>query len=56
MMKILPMHHQETQRLSKFNGPILDREKLREGTYVITLTAIASVVLVVAVKVLSGAF
>lgn len=55
-MNTLPMHKQETQSLNKFNGPILDREKLREGTYVITLTAIASVFLVVAVKVLSGAF
>jgi hypothetical protein len=55
-MKTLPMHPQERQRLSKFNGPILDRDKLREGTYVTMLTAIASVVLVVAVKVLYGAF
>ena len=55
-MKTLPMHNPERQRLSKFNGPILDRDKLREGTYVTLLTAVASIALVVAVKVLYGAF
>ena len=55
-MKTLPMHNQERQRLNKFNGPILDRDKLREGTYVTLLTAVASVFLVVGVKVLYGAF
>jgi len=53
-MKILPMPEQERQRLSKFNGPILDRQKLSEGTYVAMMTAISSVFLVVAVKVLYG--
>ena len=55
-MKTLPMHNQERQRLSKFNGPILDRDKLREGTYVTLLPAVASIALVVAVQLLYGAF
>ena len=45
-------HHHVDHRQESFNGPILDREKLREGTYVAMLTAIGSVFLVVAVKAL----
>ena len=51
-MNTLPMHKQADPRLDKFNGPILDREKLRQGTYFAMLTAIGSVFLVVAVKAL----
>ena len=49
-MNTLPMQKRTVRRLDKFNGPILDREKLREGTYVAMLTAIGSIFLVVAVK------
>ena len=55
-MNTLPMHnqaamHDQSDRgQDTFNGPILDREKLREGTYVAMLTAIGSVFLVVLVK------
>lgn len=55
-MNTLPMHRESGRRADKFNGPILDREKLREGTYVAMLTAIGSVILVVAVKALYLAF
>ncbi|GAB5455429.1 MAG: hypothetical protein Hens2KO_16580 [Henriciella sp.] len=55
-MNTLPMHKQSGHQLDKFNGPILDREKLREGTYVAMITAIGSIVLVVAVKALYLAF
>lgn len=48
--------HQADHRQDSFNGPILDREKLREGTYVAMLTAIGSVFLVVAVKALYSLF
>ncbi|MEO0607718.1 MAG: hypothetical protein AAFY82_05765 [Pseudomonadota bacterium] len=44
------------RRQGSFNGPILDREKLREGTYVAMLTAIGSVFLVVAVKAIYSIF
>ena len=55
-MNTLPMHSKSGHQSDKFNGPILDREKLREGTYVAMLTAIGSVFLVVAVKALYLAF
>ncbi|MEL7108526.1 MAG: hypothetical protein AAGJ68_05000 [Pseudomonadota bacterium] len=55
-MNTLPMHKQADLRRDKFNGPILDREKLREGTYVAMMTAIGSVFLVVAVKALYAIF
>lgn len=55
-MNTLPMHKQAESRRDKFNGPILDREKLREGTYVAVMTAIGSVVLVLAVKALYAIF
>jgi len=53
-MNTLPMHDQADTRLNSFNGPILDHEKLRQGTYVALMTALGSVVLVVAVKALSA--
>lgn len=49
-MNTLPMHHEGESRVEKFNGPIVDREKLREGTYVAIMTAVASVLLVGLVK------
>ena len=49
-MNTLSMHHQVEPRLEKFNGPIIDREYLRHGTHAALLTAIGSVLLVVAVK------
>ncbi len=55
-MNTLPMHDQADSRLDAFNGPILDREKLRQGTYVALMTAFGSVVLVVAVKALYAMF
>lgn len=55
-MTTLPMHKQADSRREKFNGPILDRDKLREGTYVAMMTAIGSVFLVVAVKALYAIF
>ena len=55
-MNTIPMHEKSEHELEKFNGPILDREKLREGTYVAMLTAIGSIFLVVAVKALYLAF
>ena len=55
-MAMLHMHNQADDRQDSFNGPILDREKLREGTYVAMLTAIGSVFLVVAVKALYAIF
>lgn len=45
-------HNQIKDHQDPFNGPILDREKLREGTYVAVMTAIGSIFLVVAVKAL----
>ncbi len=55
-MASFPIHDQADPRQEKFNGPILDREKLREGTYVAMMTAIGSVFLVVAVKALYAIF
>ena len=55
-MAMLHMQNQADDHQDSFNGPILDREKLREGTYVAMLTAIGSVFLVVAVKALYLAF
>jgi len=55
-MNTLPMHDQAESRLNPFNGPILDHEKLRQGTYVALMTALGSVVLVVAVKALYAMF
>lgn len=49
-MNTLPMRNRELNDQDKFNGPIIDREKLREGTYVAMLTAIGSVFLVALVK------
>ena len=49
-MTSLPIHDREQDGAPQFNGPILDREKLREGTYVAMLTAIGAVFLVVLVK------
>jgi len=46
------MHNHTGHQPDTFNGPILDRTKLREGTNVAVLTAIGSVVLVVAIKAL----
>ena len=50
-MNTLLVHKDADSRLDKFNGPILDHEKLREGTYVALATAAASIVWVLAVKV-----
>ena len=55
-MNTLPMHRESGHQADKFNGPILDREKLRKGTNVALLTAIGSVILVLAVKALYLAF
>ena len=55
-MNTLPMHKSADDRQEKFNGPILDREKLREGTQLALMTAIGSIVLVLAVKALYGIF
>lgn len=55
-MNTLPMHRESGHQADKFNGPILDREKLRQGTNVALLTAIGSVILVLAVKALYLAF
>ena len=55
-MVSVPIHKQAEDNREKFNGPILDREKLREGTYVAMMTAIGSVFLVVAVKALYAIF
>lgn len=55
-MASFPIHDQAELRREKFNGPILDHDKLREGTYVAMLTAIGSVFLVVAVKALYAIF
>ena len=55
-MNTLPMHTESGHPADKFNGPILDREKLRQGTNVALLTAIGSVILVLAVKALYLAF
>lgn len=55
-MNTLSMHNETEHRLDKFNGPILDRSKLRRGTHVAVLTAIGSVFLVLAVKALYLAF
>lgn len=55
-MNTLPMHDRAEPRLEKFNGPILDRDKLRQGTYVALMTALGSVFLVVAVKALYAMF
>ena len=55
-MNTLPMHTGSGHPVDKFNGPILDREKLRQGTNVALLTAIGSVILVLAVKALYLAF
>ena len=55
-MNTLPMHDQAHDRQDAFNGPILDREKLRQGTYAAMMTAIGSVFLVVAVKALYAMF
>ncbi|MEO1304022.1 MAG: hypothetical protein AAFV37_03525 [Pseudomonadota bacterium] len=49
-MTTLPMHKRQNDDAERFNGPILDREKLREGTYIAMLTAIGSVFLVALVK------
>ncbi len=49
-MNALSMQNRQTEDQDKFNGPIIDREKLREGTYVAMLTAIGSVFLVAFVK------
>ena len=55
-MAMLHMQNQADAHQDSFNGPILAREKLREGTYVAMLTAIGSVFLVVAVKALYAIF
>ena len=49
-MNTLLVHKEAKPRLNSFNGPILDHDKLREGTHVAMLTAAASIVLVLAVK------
>lgn len=49
-MNTLLVHKDADSRLDKFNGPILDHEKLRQGTHIAVLTAVASVFLVLAVK------
>ena len=45
---MLRADHQLRGHQDPFNGPILDREKLREGTYVAIMTAVGSIVMVVA--------
>ena len=55
-MNTLPMHDRAEPRLDAFNGPILDHEKLRQGTYVALMTTLGSVVLVLAVKALYAMF
>nr|WP_156780887.1 hypothetical protein [Hyphomonas sp. Mor2] len=49
-MTTLLVHTEADSRLEKFNGPILDHDKLRQGTHIAVLTAIASVFLVLVVK------
>ena len=49
-MNALSMQKRQAEDQDKFNGPIIDREKLHEGTYVAMLTAIGSVFLVALVK------
>ena len=49
-MSTLRAHGRDGSRMEKFNGPILDHEKLREGTLVAGLTALASIGLVLVVK------
>ena len=49
-MNTLIVHKNADSRLDSFNGPILDHEKLRQGTHIAVLTAVASVFLVFAVK------
>ena len=44
-MNTLLVHKDADSRRDKFNGPILDHAKLREGTHVAVLTAVASVAL-----------
>ncbi|MEL7040173.1 MAG: hypothetical protein AAGL90_01540 [Pseudomonadota bacterium] len=51
-MNKFPMHDPADPRVERFNGPIIDREHLRHGTYVAMMTAIGSIVLVVAIKAL----
>ena len=55
-MVSVPIHKQAELNREKFNGPILDRDKLREGTYIAIMTAIGSVILVAAVKALYAIF
>ena len=49
-MTTLHMHERETDRLARFNGPILDHEKLRSGTFAGVLTAIGCIGLVLVTK------
>ena len=49
-MTTLHMHERESGRMQRFNGPILDHSKLREGTYAALLTAAACVGLVLTTK------
>ena len=49
-MNTLLMHKDADTRRDRFNGPILDHDKLREGTHIAVLTAVASILLVLAVK------
>lgn len=49
-MTTLHMHKRGTRRIKRFNGPILDHDKLREGTYAAILTAGACLGLVFATR------
>ena len=49
-MNAISMQKRHVEDQDKFNGPIIDREKLREGTYAAMLTLIGSVFLVALVK------
>ena len=49
-MNTLVVHENTKSREDGFNGPILDHDKLREGTHIAVLTAVALVFLVLATK------
>lgn len=51
-MNTFPIHDHADARMEKFNGPIVDRQYLRKGTYVAVMTAVGSAFLVLAVKAL----
>lgn len=49
-MTTLHMHKRGSRRMKRFNGPILDHDKLREGTYAAIMTAAACLGLVFTTK------